>query len=400
MLTGRLFRRPRPVTFVNARVLRPDQTFASAVRVERGRIAGLDLAPSRGDLVIDCGGALVLPGLINAHDHLELNSFGRLKWRERYEHASGWFADFQPRFATDPALVTNHPSTLGDRLFVGALKNLLCGVTTACHHNPVYRVLRRRFPVRVVTRFGWSHSLAIDGPRVTASYRRTPRDWPWLIHAAEGTDAEASAEFGQLEALGCTGPNTVLVHGVGLSPSDRRRAIERGCSLVWCPSSNWFLLGATAEVREFSQSGRLALGSDSRLSGDGDLLDELRAAGRTSLVTSRDLVRAVTTDAARALRIGGAGALVSGAPADLMMVPDGHANSLDSLTDSRRADVRVVMAGGLPVVADPDLSDLFAATGTEATGVGLDGRDKLLRARLVERARASVIREPGLEVGS
>ena len=223
MLIARLLRRPRPVTFLNARVLRPDLTFAAALRIDRGRVAGLDRPPAPGDLVIDCRGGLVLPGLVNAHDHLELNSFGRLKWRDRYENATGWFADFQPRFATDPALVTNHPTTLGDRLFVGALKNLLCGVTTVCHHNPFYRLLRRGFPVRVVRRFGWSHSLALEGRQVPGSYRHTPAVWPWMIHAAEGTDACASAEFGQLEALGCAGRNTVLVHGVGLGAADRRR---------------------------------------------------------------------------------------------------------------------------------------------------------------------------------
>ena len=35
-------------------------------------------------VVVDLDEAVVLPGLINAHDHLELNSFPRLKWRPRY----------------------------------------------------------------------------------------------------------------------------------------------------------------------------------------------------------------------------------------------------------------------------------------------------------------------------
>jgi dihydroorotase len=42
------------------------------VAVDRGRIAavGSDLAASRGDLVLDCGGLLVMPGLVDIHAHL------------------------------------------------------------------------------------------------------------------------------------------------------------------------------------------------------------------------------------------------------------------------------------------------------------------------------------------
>ena len=68
------------------------------------------MAPDKGDAVVDLEDSFVFPGLINAHDHLELNSQPRLKWRERYDNASEWFADFQPRFDTDPALAVTRPA--------------------------------------------------------------------------------------------------------------------------------------------------------------------------------------------------------------------------------------------------------------------------------------------------
>ena len=102
-----------------------------------------DVAPDKGDAVVDLDDSFVFPGLINAHDHLELNSQPRLKWRERYDNASEWIADFQPRFETDPALAVTRPDTLDDRVWVGGLKNLLSGVTTVCHHNPMHRPLRQ-----------------------------------------------------------------------------------------------------------------------------------------------------------------------------------------------------------------------------------------------------------------
>jgi cytosine/adenosine deaminase-related metal-dependent hydrolase len=394
----RWFDRSRGVSFVNASVVRPDGTLASSLRIARGRVTGLNVSPARDDLVVDCGGAAILPGLINAHDHLELNSFGRLKWRERYENVGEWVADFQPRFATDPALAANRPETLTDRLFVGALKNLLSGVTTVCHHNPLYPPLRNGFPVRVVRRFGWSHSWLMDGPRVRASYRRTPADWPWVVHAAEGVDAGASAELAELDRLGCVGANTVLVHGVGLKPADRRLALARSCALVWCPSSNHFLFGTTADVRDFSARGRLALGSDSRLSGDGDLLDELRAARVTGLISTRDLVRAVTCDAAYALRLRHAGELLDGAPADLVMFAAPGADPFAAAVSAHRADVRLVMIDGRPLMGDPGMLRLFEDARVATVSVTVDGRPKILAAAIADRTRRSAIHEPGLEV--
>src|SRR5687768_5043659 len=93
----------RPVTFVNAQVVTADGRLARTLRVRRGRIDGIDVAPDTGDEIIDLERSFVFPGLINAHDHLELNSQPRLKWRERYANASEWIADFQPRFNSDPA---------------------------------------------------------------------------------------------------------------------------------------------------------------------------------------------------------------------------------------------------------------------------------------------------------
>ena len=108
-----------PITFVNARVVGVDGRLSRTLRVSRGRIDGIGVAPDKSDTVLDLDGALIFPGLINAHDHLELNSQPRLKWRERYENAREWIADFQPRFDSDPQLAVTRPETLADRVWVG-----------------------------------------------------------------------------------------------------------------------------------------------------------------------------------------------------------------------------------------------------------------------------------------
>jgi len=387
----------RALTFVNAAVV-TDGAPACSLRIKDGRIDGIDVAPDRRDLVIDLDGSYVFPGLVNAHDHLELNSQPRLKWRERYANASEWIADFQPRFGTDPALAVTRPETLDQRLWVGGLKNLLSGVTTVCHHNPRHRALRQRFPVKVVSRFGYSHSLYIDGDAVAVSHRNTPADRPWAIHAGEGVDADAESEAGRLERLGCLTANTVLVHGVAFGPKASQRVISAGAGLVWCPSSNQFLFAATADVRAFDDADCLALGSDSRLSGQGDLLDELRAAHATRQLSAEGVARTVLTGAARLLRLSHAGRLARGAPADLCILKPLAPDPYDTLVSATRDDVRLVMVDGRACVGETALREVFDATGEPALPAALDGSPRLVAHWIGAHVRRMQLQEPGFVV--
>ena len=387
----------RTISFVNAAVLASCGRVFGSIRIRGCTIDSLGGAPERRDVVIDLDGAVVLPGMINAHDHLELNSFGRLKWRDRYANVREWIADFQPRFASDPALATATRDTLDDRLRVGVLKNVLCGVTTVCHHNPLHQSIRRGLPLRVVHKYRFSHSLGIDGDRLAKVHHQTPSNYPWIVHAAEGVDGDAAAEIDRLDKLGCLTPNTVLVHGVALSASLAARAIERGASLVWCPTSNHYLFGATADVRPFDDAGKLALGSDSRLSGEGDLLDEIRAAHATRQLSPRSLVRAVTDGAARILRLDGRGQLARGATADLCVIRRLASDPATTVVMARRADVRLTMVAGHPLVSDAQLAPVFDRVAS-CVPVIVDGTPKLLARPLAEQQFQRAIGEPGLEV--
>src|SRR5262245_17600832 len=386
------------ITFVNTIVVGADGRLGDSITINGRRVERIGGAARRRDVVIDLNGAIVYPGLVNAHDHLELNSFPRLKWRERHANVREWIADFQPRFATDTRLAAARAETLPARLWVGGLKNLLSGVTTVSHHNPLHRPLSRRFPVRVVRRFGLSHSLLIDGGRVASAYRSTPPEWPWIIHAAEGIDDEARGEVPALGRMGCLGSNTVLVHGVAIDDEHAVSAVQRGVGLVWCPSSNHFLFGRTAKVTAFNHASRLAIGSDSRLSGEGDLLDELRAARATGQVSAESLCRAVTSGAARLLRQPGAGTLTAGGRADLVIVRRLKDDPFESLVSATRADVRLTMIDGAPLVADGALQTAFAARRAAFRRVRVDGSPRLLARWIVDRASALAVCEPGLEL--
>jgi cytosine/adenosine deaminase-related metal-dependent hydrolase len=397
------------VSFVNGRVL-TDAGIASSIRF-RSSVLSFDEAPRQGDAVVDLGGAFVLPGLINAHDHLELNHFGRLKRRERYMNAAQWIDDLRPviRGDSDVRRALVHP--LRDRLFIGGLKNLLSGVTTVAHHNPLYRGIARSVPVRVVSRFGWAHSLVMEGEPVGANgeiagnvereFRRTPQRYPFMLHAAEGVDADAAAEIDRLQALGCLGTNTVLVHGVAMTAARWRDLVAAGASLVWCPQSNEFLFGRTAPVRELLDAAptarqHICLGTDSRVTGSRDLLDELRFARSVAAIGERELLDMVTRTPARVLRLAGGGALATGSPADLIVVPPASDAPAAALLAMRRSDLELIVVGGQPMVGAPRFSQAFAAKQVRTTGIVVDGVERIADVRLAARIRGCAIQEPGI----
>jgi cytosine/adenosine deaminase-related metal-dependent hydrolase len=403
----------RPVSFVSARVVTPGG-LASSIRFG-SRVLAIGRPPCRGDAVIDLGGAFVLPGLINAHDHLELNHYGPLKFRDLYENASAWIDDMRPRLQTDASIRANRAHPLASRLFIGGLKNLLAGVTTVAHHNPRYREIRASVPVRVLARYGWAHSLQLErqavgargepGGDLRARYHATSPDAPFMVHAGEGIDEAARSEVGRLDALGCLRGNTIVVHGVAVTSGQWRRVVTCGAGLVWCPASNDFLFGRTAPVRAFLDSSscahaHLCLGTDSRVTGARDLLDELRAALSTSAVTPRELLRMVTTAPASLLRLPDAGRLTEGAPADLVVLEATRDDAAETLVETSRADIALVTIAGRPMIGAPSLEPVFRARWTDTRRIGVDGVDRVADARLARSITRCPIREPGVECAS
>jgi cytosine/adenosine deaminase-related metal-dependent hydrolase len=397
------------VSLINARVA-AEGGMADSIRFS-SRVLSIGERPRHGDTIVDLQGSFVLPGLVNAHDHLELNHYGRIKGRDRYENASAWIADMGPQLTHHPAICEGRAHPLIERLFIGGLKNLLAGVTTVAHHNPFYGELRRTMPIRVVRRYGWAHSFLLEtrpagargepGGEVAARWRTTPRDAPFLVHLGEGIDDEARGELPRLEALGCLQPNTVIVHGVAIDENGWRRVARAGAGMVWCPASNAFLFGRTAIICPLIGGGEeyrvtVALGTDSRVTGSRDLLDEMRAARAAWPVPPHRLLGMVTSDAGRLLRQPRAGRLVAGGPADLVVVPPLADEAGAALLATRRRDVRLVVVEGRPLVGDPGFAQLFRARKVTARALRVDTAPKLADSGLVRRIAGCPIVEPGV----
>ena len=219
-----------------------------------------------------------------------------------------------------------------------------------------------------------------------------------MIHAAEGLDEDARGEIATLQKMGCVSRNTVLIHGVAMCDFAGDAVLRAGAGLVWCPSSNHFLFDRTADVRRFDDADRLALGSDSRLSGEGDLLDELHVAHETRQLSAEGLARTVTTGAARLLRLPDSGRLSPGAPADLTVIRGIDDDPFESLVRASRTDVRLTMVDGSPRVGQPDMAAVFAAARTATLPATLDGTPRIV-ARWIGRHVADMqITEAGFEV--
>ena len=312
-----------------------------SIGVEAGRI----VEPVGGfDLVLDFPAAEVSPGLINAHDHLHRNHYGRLG-RPTYANAYDWAADIQ---ANDAGVIAEGRALPRRRaLLEGAWKNLFCGVTTVVHHDAWEPDFDDDFPLRVV------RASCADSLGMTSELEPLDGGGRYCLHLAEGADARAAREVDELAELGLLGPDLIAVHGVGMDAAAVGRFRASGAALVWCPSSNRFLFGRTAPESLLAEGVDVLLGSDSRLTGDGDLLDEIACARALGLVSDDRLGEAVGAAAARRLGLPEP-SLEIGAAADLVVTSR-------PILEARSQDVLLVMAEGRVRVAHPDLERLLGA---------------------------------------
>lgn len=194
-------------------------------------IAGARLGNGRGSPapIFDVGPGELRPGLINAHDHLQLNHYPRLG-QGPYANAYDWGRDIHARFAEEIARAGRLDRR--DAFLFGALKNLLGGATTVVHHDPWDDILDDAFPVNTVpVRVAHSLGFETDLPRAIRGDGRT-RGRPLSMHIAEGTDPAAADEVRECARRGLLDRSLLAVHLVGVDGDGIRRLRDAGTAVV------------------------------------------------------------------------------------------------------------------------------------------------------------------------
>jgi cytosine/adenosine deaminase-related metal-dependent hydrolase/SAM-dependent methyltransferase len=365
-----------------------NESTPASISIQDGRITFLgrngnptDGHAAHGRRSVDLRGYLLLPGLVNAHDHLEFALFPRLG-KGGYSNFIEWADDI---YRPESSPVREHRAVpKSTRLWWGGIRNLLCGVTTVCHHNPYVReVFNAGFAVRVLRDFGWAHSLWMDHD-LAAKQKNTEPDQPFIIHLAEGVDLQSAQEIFHLAGEQALDERTVIVHGLGLDERGIALLRSAGAALVWCPTSNVFLFGRTHDRQTVQGLPNVALGSDSPLTSQGDLLDEIRFATEAVGMPAEDLYRLVTTGAAQALRLkNGEGTLRIGAVADFVAVLDHGLSPADTLASISFREVEFVVVGGCVQLASSDVvARLPRSVTTGLRPLEINGEVRWIRAPL------------------
>jgi cytosine/adenosine deaminase-related metal-dependent hydrolase/ubiquinone/menaquinone biosynthesis C-methylase UbiE len=365
--------------------LGPSDARNVAVQLNGSRVASLcesgrleNQEPRSGAGALDLSGYLLFPGLINAHDHLEFALFPRLG-RGGYRNFLEWANDIH---SPDSPAVSQHRGVPREtRLRWGGLRNLLCGVTTVCHHNPYEEsVFEKAFPVRVLREYGWAHSHAFGG-NLAAKKRATPPGQPFILHLAEGIDTCSAEDLFRVIREFPLDAQSVLVHCLGLEASGWKLVRQSGAAVICCPSSNVFLFGRTLRYEELRALPSLVLGNDSPLTAKGDLLDEIQFAREHTGLSAEDLYTMVTRKAAEVLCLrNGEGAIGPGAVADFFSVPNKGLSPARTLAQISHRDVELVVVGGRVQLASQEVKNRLPGTFCEGLNpLRLDGEMRWVR---------------------
>jgi putative selenium metabolism protein SsnA len=405
--------------------LDPPRVERASLRVEADRIverAGR-LLPRPGEEVVALDGALVLPGLVNAHTHLYsalargmpgpaepprsfVEILERVWWRldraldEESVYHSGVVAAIEAARSGTTLLFDHHSSpsfvrgslaTLRGAVEDVGLRSVLCyetsdrngreGRDAGLEENRAFLASGTSALTRGMAGAHASFTLSDESLGALAAVVASSHSGLHLHAAEDRVDVDDSLRrsgAGVVERLrrhGLIGARTLLVHGVHLEDGELHEAQAGGAWLVHCPRSNMNNGVGHARTASFR---RAALGTDGL---DEDVLAEARAA----YLKMRDAGRPDALEAAFAmlsggqrlaaevfgLRLGqleGARAGAAGDPADLVVLDyrpptplcaDNLAGHLLFAVD--RSHVRSTMVAGRFVLRDRRISTLDEA---------------------------------------
>ena len=370
---------------VQLRAGRIERVFEGADELKRAA-RGLSLQ------VRDLGSGYLLPGLVNAHAHLELSHM-----RLASGPFAGWIGDIlRARRKLVPedyaqAVVTGEARLLATgTTCVGDIASMASAAAQGRRlRSVVYReVLDAWDPARSAASMAAlgralpKRKLRIEGLSPHAPYSTSAkllglasrllsrRPMPVSVHWSESQAEldwlrEGSGDFAPffpaspgcsglqlLEQAGLLNSGTSLVHGNLPQPGEPERIARAGSVLVHCPGTHRFFDRAAFPWQLYRRAGvQVALGSDSLASnGDLDMRREMALARASNPdLEPRQVLAMATHVAAQALGLGGQiGAIEAGQGADLAFhegLPGNPEDALEALTSGAGQVGQVYVAG-------------------------------------------------------
>jgi 5-methylthioadenosine/S-adenosylhomocysteine deaminase len=423
---------------------------SATIAIADGRIAAIGTAESLrpaypGAVELDARGCVVIPGLVNAHQHTTTDPLVRSTIPD---HATAEQAIFE-------WIVPLHAAVSGDddeiAATLTAVESLTRGVTTVLEAGTVAHPLRVAAGLTAagirgrVGRWGWDapgqpyslpvadclaaqeetvracspgglvtgwvtlvgHDLASDELFTGAAALAERLGTGLTFHLSPGPeDVLAYAKRSgkrpvvHLRDLGVLGPRLLLGHAVWLDDAELDALVESGTAVASCPAAylrlgqGYTRAGRHAEL--VRRGGRVALGCDSHNAGD--LPDVLRSAwllaalekDRSQLLPAADAFALATIDGAEAVGLGRlVGSIEVGKAADLAVLDTAD------VSWTPRGDLPTQLVWGAPshTVRDVVVDGAVVVRDRRVVTVDVDA----LRQEAAERS-AALLRRAGIDV--
>lgn len=354
---------------------------AMTIRVLNGMIRSVGperLLPSYAgkELSLSFNNAIIFPGLINSHDHLDFNLFPQLG-NKVYNNYVEWGKDIHQQNKVAINRVLRVPLEL--RAQWGIYKNLLNGVTTVINHGVPLAVKDEL--ITVFQQFQSLHSVQLEKWWKYKVNRPFGKAFPLVVHVGEGTDNIARQEINGLMKWNLFKRKMIGVHGVAMN--EKQAASFK--ALVWCPVSNYFLLGRTAAIDQLKHHTDIIFGTDSTLTGEWNLWEHLRLARCTKMAGDEELFNMLTTIPAAVWQLPDRGKITAHYRADIVVAGINNGTPLDSFFAVNPENILLVLHKGNIQLFDEELHGQLVAAGIslgQFTRIEINGRRKYVRGDL------------------
>jgi cytosine/adenosine deaminase-related metal-dependent hydrolase len=320
-----------------------------SIKVEGGTITDVSLSPYNavtGQLNITFKNAIVFPGIINSHDHLDFNLFPSLGDRT-YSNYTEWGRYIHSHYKDKIDRVLQIPVALREQW--GVYKNLINGVTTVINHGK--KIKKHAAPITVYEHCQCIHSVQFEKKWWLSLNNPLKKNLPVAIHTGEGIDKRSAEEIDWLIKRNLLKRSIIGVHGVAMKES-QAPAFK---ALVWCPESNHFLLNKSAPVNQIKKHIPILFGTDSTLTGSWNLWEHIRRGRATKLLTDAELFDTLTINPAKTWGLN-CGEISAGKDADIVVAKEKKvAPAKESFFNLDPQDILLVIHKGHIALFDEDM---------------------------------------------